>query len=228
VPQGFLDEHPGSHGGRAHRGLLAFGDGSGKAITITDPTTGKPFAGNQIPSGSIYAPGQAILNFLPAPNTTVGGFGYNYTSQVPASYPRMETVLRGDYQINSSTRMSVRWVYNHDDQQFPYGTTTASWNFPLTITDRLNGPGSVPSISLTKNFGPTWVNEAVFRNWTGRRHHRSGGHRGLALDSRHQHAAAVSQRRPGRSDPQPDLRRDREREFSRSPPASLDRSISAS
>ena len=137
-------------------------DGSGKAITITDPTTGKPFAGNQIPSGSIYAPGQAILNFLPPANTTVGGFGYNYTSQVPASYPRMETVLRGDYQINSSTRMSVRWVYNHDDQQFPYGTTTASWNFPLTITDRLNGPGSVPSISLTKNFGPTWVNEAVF------------------------------------------------------------------
>jgi hypothetical protein len=137
-------------------------DGSGKAITITDPTTGQPFPGNIIPSSRIYAPGQAILNFLPTSNTTAGGNAYNYTSQVPSAYPRNETILRGDWLINDSMRLSVRWVYNHDDQQFAYGTTTASWNWPLTITDRRNGPGSVPSISLTKNFGPTWVNEFVF------------------------------------------------------------------
>jgi hypothetical protein len=137
-------------------------DGTGKAITIIDPTTGTAFPGNIIPSARIYAPGEAILNFLPSPNTTAGGFGYNYTSQVPSSYPRNETILRGDYQISSSTRLSVRWVYNHDDQQFAYGTTTASWNWPLAVTSRMNGPGSIPSISLTKNFGPTWVNEFIF------------------------------------------------------------------
>jgi len=137
-------------------------DGSGKAITILDPTTGKAFAGNIIPPSSIYGPGQAILKFLPSSNTTAGGNTYNYTSQIPSSYPRSETILRGDYQINSANRLSVRWVYNHDDQQFAYGTTTASWNWPLTITDRKNGPGSLPSISLTSNFGPTWVNEFVF------------------------------------------------------------------
>jgi hypothetical protein len=137
-------------------------DGSGKAITIVDPTTGTAFPGNIIPTSRIYAPGQAILNFLPSANTTAGGNGYNYTSQVPSAYPRNETILRGDYQIDPDTHLSVRWVYNHDDQQFAYGTTTASWNWPLTITDRRNGPGSVPSISLTHNFGPTWVNEFVF------------------------------------------------------------------
>ncbi len=137
-------------------------DGSGKAITITDPTTGKAFPGNLIPPSRIYAPGQSILNFLPGSNTTAGGNVYNYTSQIPSAYPRNELILRGDYQINNSNRMSVRWVYNHDDQQFAYGTTTASWNWPLAITDRKNGPGSVPSISLTSNFGPTWVNEVVF------------------------------------------------------------------
>jgi hypothetical protein len=136
-------------------------DGAGKAITIKDPTTGLAFPGNIIPTGRIYGPGQAILNFLPTANTTAGGNPYNYTSQVPAAYPRMETILRGDWQINDSTRLSVRWIYNHDDQQFPYGTTTASWNWPLDITDRKNGPGSVPSISLTHSFGPTWVNEFV-------------------------------------------------------------------
>ena len=137
-------------------------DGTGKAITIIDPTTGVAFPGNIIPSSRIYAPGTAILKFLPTANTTAGGFGYNYTSQVPSAYPRNETILRGDWLINDNLRLSVRWAYNHDDQQFAYGTTTASWNWPLAITDRKNGPGSVPSISLTKNFGPTVVNEFVF------------------------------------------------------------------
>lgn len=137
-------------------------DGSGKPITIVDPTTGAPFPGNTIPTARLYAPGRAILNFLPASNTTAGGNVYNYTSQVPSSYPRSENIMRGDWQINSDTRLSVRWVYNRDDQQFAYGTTTASWNWPLTITDRKNGPGSVPTISLTRNFGATWTNEFIF------------------------------------------------------------------
>ena len=137
-------------------------DGTGKKITIVDPTTGAPFVGNMIPIARLYAPGSAILNFLPSANTTAGGFPYNYTSQVPSSYPRRETILRGDYQIDSNTRLSLRWIHNYDDQQFAYGTTTASWTWPLTKTDRLNGPGNVQTLSLTRNFGPTWVNEFVF------------------------------------------------------------------
>jgi hypothetical protein len=137
-------------------------DGAGKAITIIDPTTGAPFTGNMIPSSRIYAPGSAVLKFLPSPNTSAGGFVYNYTSQVPSSYPRRETIMRGDYQIDSNTRLSVRWVHNYDNQQFAYGTTTASWNWPLTNTDRMNGPGNVQTVSLTRNFGATWVNGFIF------------------------------------------------------------------
>ena len=137
-------------------------DGTGKAITIIDPNTGAPFPGNIIPANRIYAPGHSVLNFLPTPNTTAGGFIYNYTSQVPSSYPRRETIMRGDYQINSDTRLSVRWVHNYDNQKFAYGTTTASWNWPLTNTDRMNGPGNVQTLSLTHNFGPTWVNDFIF------------------------------------------------------------------
>jgi Carboxypeptidase regulatory-like domain/TonB-dependent Receptor Plug Domain len=137
-------------------------DGSGRAVPIVDPNTGAPFPGNIIPASRIYAPGKAVLAFLPAANTTAGGNVYNYTSQVPSSYPRSETIMRGDWHINDLTRLSVRWVYNHDDQQFAYGTTTASWNWPLTITDRKNGPGSVPTISLTKTFNPTTIGEFMF------------------------------------------------------------------
>ncbi len=137
-------------------------DGTGKPITIIDPTTGQAFPGNVIPASRIYAPGKSILSFIPASNTTLGGNVYNYTSQVPSSYPRSENILRGDWQINSTSRLSVRWVYNRDDQQFAYGTTTASWNWPLTITDRKNGPGSIPTLSLSTNFTPTLINEFIF------------------------------------------------------------------
>ncbi len=137
-------------------------DGAGKPITVVDPATGQPFPGNMIPSSRIYAPGANILKFLPAPNTSAGGFGYNYTSQIPSAYPRRETIMRGDYQINSDTRLSVRWVHNFDNQQFAYGTTTASWNWPLTNTDRMNGPGNVQTLSVTRNFGATLVNDFIF------------------------------------------------------------------
>jgi outer membrane receptor protein involved in Fe transport len=137
-------------------------DGAGRAITIRDPQTGQPFPGNTIPANRIYAPGATILKLLPSPNTTAGGNVYNFTSQVPSSYPRRENIIRVDYQIANSTRLSGRWVYNFDDQQFAYGTTTASWNWPLTITDRKNGPGNILSFTLTHNFSSTLINEFTF------------------------------------------------------------------
>src|SRR5262249_34957121 len=89
-------------------------DGSGRAINIIDPTTGQQFPGNRIPSTRLYGPGQTILKLFPAPNTTAGGNVYNYTSQVPSSYPRRETIIRGDWQISGKTRLSARWVHNYD------------------------------------------------------------------------------------------------------------------
>jgi outer membrane receptor protein involved in Fe transport len=142
-------------------------DGTGKPIVIKDPTTGLPFPGNIIPPGSIYGPGQAIINFLPKPNTTAGGNIYNFSSQAPSSYPRQETIVRGDWQINPNTRLSLSWINNQDDQQFAYGTTTASWNWPLTTTDRKNGPGNISTLSLTRNFGASLVNEFVFGSGRG-------------------------------------------------------------
>jgi carboxypeptidase family protein/TonB-dependent receptor-like protein len=145
-------------------------NGNGAAIQLVDPCpTGPAFTGDVIPNitnpctgqSFIYAPGVSALAFLPAPNVT-GITAYNYTSELSNAYPRTETILRGDYQINDSTRLSISWVHNHDDQQFHLGTTTESWNWPLDIVNRFNGPGNVQQITLTKNFGPTWVNEFTF------------------------------------------------------------------
>jgi len=137
-------------------------DGAGRPIVIVDPTTGQPFPGNVIPAGRIYAPGRSILNLFPTPNTTAGGSLYNYTSQEPSKYPRREDIVRLDWQMASRTRLSARFVYNKDDQQFAYGTTTASWNWPLTVTDRKNGPGKTLSFTLTHIFTPTLTNEFIY------------------------------------------------------------------
>jgi hypothetical protein len=154
-------------------------DGSGNKIFIKDPSLNGTcnatsqaacFQNNIIPGNRLYGPGLAILNLFPLPNTTAGGNVYNFTSQVPSSYPRRENILRIDWQIAASTRLSGRWVHNYDDQQFAYGTTTASWNWPLTFTDRRNGPGNVLSFTLTHSFSPTLINEFILRDEPDFRH----------------------------------------------------------
>ncbi len=146
-------------------------DGGGAKLYVKDPllsgtcsaaSQAACFPNNIIPTNRLYAPGTAILKLFPASNTTAGGNQYNFTSQVPSAYPRRENIVRVDYQIAAATRLSGRWVYNYDDQQFAYGTTTASWNWPLTVTDRKNGPGNVLSFTLTHNFSATLINEFTF------------------------------------------------------------------
>jgi len=144
-------------------------DGTGKVITVIDPLTAKQFLGNVIPADRIYAPGQATLNLFPLPNQAgaAGGSVYNFSSQVPSQYPRREDISRVDWQITSAMRLSGRWIHNYDAQQFSYGTTTAAWNFPLTTTERRNGPGNTLSFTLTQNVSSTMFNEFMFASGRG-------------------------------------------------------------
>src|SRR5262249_16050515 len=146
-------------------------DGSGNKIFIKDPLLSGTcsaasqtacFPNNFIPVNRRYGPGLAVLNLFTTPNTTAGATVYNFTSQVPCAYPRSENILRVAWQANSSTRVSARWVHSKDDQQFAYGTTTASWNWPLTVTDRKNGPGNTLSFTVTHSFSSTLINEFIY------------------------------------------------------------------
>ena len=111
-----------------------------------------------IPQGPSFKNGQAILNLYPQANVT-GRNDFNYTSQVSSEYPRREDILRMDYQINEKTRLSGRFIRNEDEQRFAYGTTSASWNWPLSFAARRNGPGYTFGFTLTNTFSPTLVNE---------------------------------------------------------------------
>ncbi|MGE0886221.1 MAG: carboxypeptidase regulatory-like domain-containing protein [Blastocatellales bacterium] len=95
-------------------------------IPIIDPTTGQQFPGNKIPANRINVNGQRILAlFNKFENTPLGGpdngFRFNHNSQLSVSYPRRESSIRVDYNINENVRAYVRYTRDADQQIMPYG-----------------------------------------------------------------------------------------------------------
>ncbi|MBV8819191.1 MAG: TonB-dependent receptor [Acidobacteriaceae bacterium] len=134
-------------------------DNNGKPLTIKDPATGQPFPGNIIPASRFYAPGQALLNLFPLPNTS--GIGYNYSSQLSSKLPRREDLLRLDYNLSNNVRVFGHWIGNVFPQVLPYGSFVLAPNPPVTnITD--TRPGHSIAAGVTWVIAPTMTNEA---NW---------------------------------------------------------------
>ena len=135
---------------------------AGNCLGANGAGTPAPFPGNVIPKSCFFPGAQAVLNFFPMPNTSIGGYQYNYTSQVSSKYPRREDIVRVDYQITDNNRLSGRLINNYDDQILSYGTTTLSYNFPTPGPVNRSGSGYNMAYRLTSTLAPTLVNEAVF------------------------------------------------------------------
>lgn len=71
-------------------------DTTGRAVTVIDPVTLQPFAGNKIPDTRINPNTQRLLNMLPLPNRLGEGFTYNYSRQETSDNPRWNNLLRLD------------------------------------------------------------------------------------------------------------------------------------
>jgi hypothetical protein len=141
-------------------------DSSGKLITIYDPITQTPMAGNVIPKNRFSTLGSAILNFFPLPNYTDPVASqvnqHNYVSQYTGNYPKREDMIRVDYNITPSLQVYWRYIQDKDEQQTPYGIwVNGNINYALDpITFGQPGHGHV--IHITKTFSPTVVNEFIF------------------------------------------------------------------
>ncbi len=127
---------------------------------IFDPLSRTPFPNKQVPLNRIYAPGQALLDIFPLPNTTQTA-NFNYTSQLPGASPRRETLLRVDYNITNNLRVFGHWI---DDQQptvSPYGSFVLGLNVPIAnIANPI--PGRSFAAGATWTISPTMTNEL---NW---------------------------------------------------------------
>ncbi|MGH9407560.1 MAG: carboxypeptidase regulatory-like domain-containing protein [Terriglobia bacterium] len=146
-------------------------DKNGNPVLIRDPFSGLPctssdksgcFAGNKIPSNLLYQPGVAILNIYPLPNSpgTVNN-GYNYISQISDQEPRLEDLIRLDYNLNSKWRFFGSYTINHQDDNSFYGSFVLGANFPIDRIDD-HRPSHLLTFDATTTINPTTVNEASF------------------------------------------------------------------
>jgi hypothetical protein len=93
-----------------------------------------------VPQNRIYAPGQALLNLYPLPNTPQVS-NFNYTSQLPGQAPRRETLLRVDYSVNDKLRFFGHWIDNQQPTVAPYGSFVLGIQIPITnIANPIPGP----------------------------------------------------------------------------------------
>src|SRR6185503_11633846 len=135
-------------------------DGNGNPITVVNPVTRVAYPGNRIPASDWFASGQAILKLYPAPNVE-GNPQFNFTSTVPTQYPRREDILRIDWNISDSTRLTARYTNNNEKRLLAYGSFASGLNFPLSPIS-FPRPGRNGVLTLTHSFSPTLTNEFIF------------------------------------------------------------------
>jgi len=80
------------------------GDLSARGVPIIDPSTGTPFAGNQIPSGRISSQAKALLGYFPAPNFE-SGTPFNY--QIPLISATHTDNIQARVNRNLNTRNAI-------------------------------------------------------------------------------------------------------------------------
>lgn len=137
-------------------------DGGGSPLTIKDPANGgTPFPGNVIPKNRLSADGVKILNFYPQPNALGKDPGFNYQSSNSNTYPRRETIYRGDYNISDKWKAYARYISNKDETSMAYGQWNAQYNIPFGPMS-FGAPGWSFVANVTTIINPTLTNEFVF------------------------------------------------------------------
>lgn len=130
------------------------GDFSG-GPTIYDPTTGDPFANNQVPLSRVDPVARKIADALPKPNT-LGA--QNYFVAVPNKTDEYRMAVRGDQKLSSKDQMFGRYQVSHQSTPSvsPFTGTILSTDSSTVQEDY----GWV--FNETHIFSPTLVNVARF------------------------------------------------------------------
>lgn len=97
------------------------GDFNGEGVTIRDPFTGLPFAGNVIPASRINPVAKAILPFYPLPNVGDGirQTTSNYIDNRGSGIDSDQWDIRGDHQFNSKHSIFGRYTKKNNPSVSP-------------------------------------------------------------------------------------------------------------
>lgn len=155
------NRHPGSQLVTANVPTLAMRQGYLDGVPgppAIDPSTGLPFAGNQIPPSELSSVSQTLLNvYYPQPTPGAGSPGSiigNYRALIPLHNTTNGYDIRVDQYIGSKNQLFGRWSWkNH-----PYQSLVASPLPPTNLSD-LNHD---LVLSDSHTFTPNLVNEFRF------------------------------------------------------------------
>src|SRR6266496_5839984 len=126
---------------------------AGKAITIYDPLTHQPFAGNVIPTSRIDPVAAQIVKFYPNPNGSFGGTN-NYSVNPPTGRQVWQTLTRLDHNFSSNDKAFTRFGrYNPNTDPQQRIPTKANSDTASGFRD------TQVVVSETHVFGPRVVNE---------------------------------------------------------------------
>jgi hypothetical protein len=134
-------------------------DLNNKLIAIKDPTTGKTFPGNLIPSSRLDRNGQALLSVFPNPNffdRGISGGKYNYIYQGENNQPKQTTMLKLDFNVNSNNLITFNFSEHGDSNQGPFVGHDMKWGI---LNDKRTFDGKAFIGSYKRIFSPTLINE---------------------------------------------------------------------
>ena len=108
-------------------------------MTIYDPLTRAPFAGNVIPSNRINPVAAAMLKFLPLPDTNVdqGSANYNRTSLITNNFEQ-EYTIKIENKFSDKVSLSGFYLYNRTNEPCANYFGTADQKDPNHFADPLD------------------------------------------------------------------------------------------
>ncbi len=139
-------------------------------LRIIDPTTGRQFPGNMIPSNRIDPSSASLAALFPEPNVaslTPGRDPDRYAVTAPNIQNTRQETVRGDHTMTNNHRLTGR--YTHDlSETREIGGLFFNLAIPDIATTDTAVPGHVLAVSLLSTFGQNIINEVSF-NFSGNR-----------------------------------------------------------
>jgi len=132
---------------------------------ITNPKTGRPFAGNIIPDSEVSPLSRAILGRIPFPNQPHAAPGANNNISVGLRNIMTDQFLaRLDHQLNSQHQLFGRFLFFNSEQLFPFVPNIFAQNPPAPpgFGTNKNDRGRNMGLGLTSVFRPALVNDFRF------------------------------------------------------------------
>jgi len=141
----------------------------------TDPYTGEPFPGNQIPADKLSPFGLALMKLYPAPTvpgTIVDGNieGNNWIAAPMTSVPTRQEQVRVDYNLTASHALMGRFTKDTWKNLAPSYVEGGLWGddpFPA-VDSNWDQPGYSLATQWTATLGQSTINQFNF-SWSGNR-----------------------------------------------------------